>query len=78
MHHQTEGSHWPYSGPLARARTVHRDSGQAPILPAMMSLQTTGNYAACGCLPGRAVLDKSHNRQARSARRVVIEATFTV
>ena len=29
----------------------------------------------CGSLPEREVFDKSHNHQARSARRLVIEAT---
>ena len=50
--------------------------GQAPILPAMMSLQTTGNYAACGCLPGRGVLPKSHIGPGNLARRLRIEATY--
>jgi hypothetical protein len=30
----------------------------------------------CGILMDRAVLDKSHNRPASSARRLVIEATY--
>jgi hypothetical protein len=30
----------------------------------------------CDTLPKRAIFDKSHNRQASSARRLVIEATF--
>jgi hypothetical protein len=52
--------------------------GQAPILPAMMSLPTTGNYAACGCLPGRGVFDRSHISQGSSARRLVIEVTYSL
>jgi hypothetical protein len=41
-----------------------------------MPIRTALDHAACGTLPGRGVVDKSHNRQASSARRLAIEAAY--
>jgi hypothetical protein len=67
-----------YSDPPARARAVRRGSGPVPLLPAMMRPQDRLEPCGCGTVPGRAVLAKSPNHLARSASRLIIEATYPV
>ena len=58
-----------------------RSRSSSPKYPSVNNLAIRAHPAmghGCDALPERGVFDKSHNHQARSAPRLVIEATFTV